>query len=153
MFLKLTPLSVKSPTKFMKKISLFIIFLFLSGIAVHAQQTGAAAIVKPDARALNQIKSGKAYLVDVRTPEEFKTGHLLNAINIDFYSPDFRKQLTKLDKRKPVYLYCRSGNRSGKSTDTLSALGFKEFCNIGGFEALKEQGLQEYKSQVAAAGK
>lgn len=135
----------------MKKISVFILVLLLSAIAVQAQQTG--TIVKPDARALAKIKAGKAYLVDVRTPEEFKSGHLLNAINIDFYSPDFRKQLTKLDKRKPVYLYCRSGNRSGKSTDTLSALGFKEFCNIGGFEALKEQGLPESKSQVVAVKK
>lgn len=123
----------------MKRTTLIIALLLFSALALHAQNT--AAIVKPSSEVLKNIKSGTAYLVDVRTPEEFNGGHLQFAKNIDFNGPEFRAQLAKLDKKKPVYLYCRSGNRSGKATDTLKVLGFTTFYNIGGFENLKGEGF------------
>ena len=42
-------------------------------------------------------------ILDVRTPQEFQSGHIQGAINIDFYAPDFPQQLDKLDKSK-VYV-------------------------------------------------
>ena len=123
----------------MKKTALIIALLLLSAFALRAQNS--AAIVKPSTEVVKNIKSGNAYLVDVRTPEEFNGGHLQYAKNINFNSPEFKAQLAKLDKKKPVYLYCRSGNRSGKATDTLKVLGFTTFYNIGGFENLKGEGF------------
>jgi phage shock protein E len=134
----------------MRKLT-YLIFLFCAtAFAVQAQHAAPQNIEKPDEQALARIKSGKAYLVDVRTPEEFNGGHLQYATNINFNSPEFKAQIGKLDKNKPVYLYCRSGNRSGKAADTLAALGFHLYHNIGGFEQLKADGFPAEQLQTSA---
>ncbi len=71
-------------------------------------------------------------VLDVRTDKEYKEGHLANAVNIDFYKDDFKSQLSKLDKKKPVFVYCAAGGRSGKTATTLSDLGFKEIYDLSG---------------------
>jgi len=137
----------------MKKL-LFLMLLFCaSEVAVQAQHSAPKNIVKADDQALARIKAGKAYLVDVRTPEEFDGGHLQYATNINFNSPEFKAQIAKLDKHKPVYLYCRSGNRSGKAADTLKSLGFHSYYNIGGFEQLKADGFPAEQLQTSASRK
>lgn len=74
-----------------------------------------------------------AQLVDIRTPQEYATGHIKNAINIDFYKPSFlNKMEATLDKNKPVYLYCRSGNRTGTASRILSEAGFKKIYDLKG---------------------
>lgn len=88
-----------------------------------------------------QVKKGKAYLVDVRTPEEYQQGHLQNSSLVDFKATDFETNIKKLPKEKPVYLYCRSGNRSGKAKALLTQWGFQEVYNIGGFQDLAGEGL------------
>ncbi len=90
---------------------------------------------------LSLVKSNVAVLVDVRTPEEFKEAHLEFAKNIDFKAEDFTSAVSKLDKNKTIYLYCRSGNRSGKALEVLKSLGFKSVYNIGGLEDLRNAGL------------
>ncbi|GGM89599.1 hypothetical protein GCM10010967_23020 [Dyadobacter beijingensis] len=137
----------------MKKLSFLILLLFATTLTVRAQQPAPKNIVKADDQALAKIKAGKAYLVDVRTPEEFDGGHLQYATNINFNSPDFKAQIAKLDKHKPVYLYCRSGNRSGKAADTLKTLGFHSYYNIGGFEQLKADGFPAGQIQTSASRK
>jgi len=71
-------------------------------------------------------------IIDVRTPEEYKSGHVEDAINIDFYAEDFDEQLNKLDRDKIYLIYCQSGNRSGKALNKMKALGFKEVYNMLG---------------------
>ena len=71
-------------------------------------------------------------LVDVRTLEEFKEGHLDKAQNICVTDDDFEKNIVKLDKDKPVYLYCRSGVRSAKAAKIMKDLGFKEIYDMEG---------------------
>ena len=66
------------------------------------------------------LKQDSVQLVDVRTAEEFCEGHIKNAINIDFFSPDFDFKMAALDNSKPLILYCRSGRRSAKSVLKLS---------------------------------
>ncbi len=127
--------------------------LFASALVAQAQHKAPKNIVKADDQALAKIKAGKAYLVDVRTPEEFDGGHLQYAKNINFNGTDFKAQIAKLDKHKPVYLYCRSGNRSGKAADTLQALGFHSYYNIGGFEQLKAEGFPAKQLQTSTARK
>ena len=81
-----------------------------------------------------QIENAEVQLVDVRTPNEYKSGHIKNAQNIDFYSPSFANQFEKIDKEKPVYVYCRSGMRSAQASKKLVAMGFKEIYDLkGGF--------------------
>ena len=76
------------------------------------------------------------YLIDVRTQEEFKSGYLEDAINIEWQNI---KNLSKeIKKDEKIYLYCRSGNRSGKATDILINLGYKNVKNIGGLKEASE---------------
>jgi len=137
----------------MRNLTFLLMLLFCSVFAVQAQHVAPGNIVKADDQALAKIKAGKAYLVDVRTPAEFDGGHLQYAMNINFNSPDFKAQIAKLDKHKPVYLYCRSGNRSAKAADTLKTLGFHAYYNIGGFEQLKAEGFPAGQLQTRAAQK
>ncbi|WP_411767768.1 rhodanese-like domain-containing protein [Winogradskyella sp. A3E31] len=71
-------------------------------------------------------------LVDVRTPDEFAAEHIENAQNIDFKSPTFEEDITKLDKDKPVVLYCKSGGRSAKCVKKLEEAGFKKIYDLKG---------------------
>ncbi len=81
-------------------------------------------------------------ILDVRTPQEFQSGHIQGAINIDFYAPDFPQQLDKLDKSKVYVLYCRSGNRSSKTVPLMKKLGFQTVYEIqGGIKAWSARGL------------
>ena len=75
-------------------------------------------------------------LLDVRTTNEVGQGAIEGAINIDYYSSDFKKNVSKLNKNKAIYVYCRSGNRSGKAMQIMTDLGFVEVYNlIGGYGA------------------
>lgn len=81
-------------------------------------------------------------LIDVRTPEEYQSGHLKDAINMDFYANDFEAKIAQLDKTKTVYVYCRSGGRSAKSAKQFEKLGFTEVYDLqGGITAWKSQNL------------
>jgi len=75
---------------------------------------------------------GDIQLVDVRTPKEFSEGHLKNAVNIDFFDTSFMEDMGKLDKNKELYIYCRSGNRSGKASKKLKAAGFTKVYDLEG---------------------
>jgi rhodanese-related sulfurtransferase len=89
------------------------------------------------------VADSNAILLDVRTPEEYQTGHLKNARLIDFYEDNFYSQIATLDKSKTVYLYCRSGSRSGQAQEKmLKELGFKKVINLkGGIQDWKNAGL------------
>lgn len=78
------------------------------------------------------INNKNVQLIDVRTPEEYAEGHLENAININVNSNNFAKQVEKFDKNKPVYIYCRSGGRSGSAGVILEKMGFKEIYDLKG---------------------
>ena len=72
-------------------------------------------------------------LVDVRTAKEYRKGHLGKAMNIDYYAKkDFEKEFEKLDKNKPLYLYCRSGFRSRKAAAKLIEMGFSKIYDLKG---------------------
>ena len=108
-----------------------IIALFSSVFGVMAQQNDAYKIL--NVQTFKDSTSNKeVQLIDVRTPEEYKSGHIKDSKNIDFYSGDFTKEFNKLNKDKPVYIYCRSGSRSKQASDKLSAMGFKEIYDLKG---------------------
>ena len=82
-------------------------------------------------------KIKKATIVDVRTPEEFKGGHIPNAINIPLDQVTTRivdfKQM-----QKPIVAYCRSGNRSAIAVSMLTQNGIKEAINGGSLEEARQ---------------
>src|ERR1700756_4194246 len=103
----------------MKNIVSITLFILLPLAWLHAQDTTKISTVattnKTPAQIEKEVKQGKALLVDVRTPEEYNAGHLQYSTNIDYKAPNFGKNISTLDKKKTIYLYCRSGNRSGKA--------------------------------------
>lgn len=87
-----------------------------------------------DAKSFHKMLSEnpKAQLVDVRTPEEYNSGHIENSQNLNIYDSNFDKEISKLDKSKPVFLYCRSGGRSSSAASKLVSLGFTEIYDLEG---------------------
>jgi rhodanese-related sulfurtransferase len=85
-----------------------------------------------------------APVLDVRTPAEFADGHLAGAVNVDVMAPDFQSRVAamNLPPDGPVYLYCRSGNRSGTAAGILRQMGHAGAVNVGGFDALRRAGAE-----------
>jgi thioredoxin len=127
----------------MKKIAVF--FLFCS--ACYGQSvvlTTDAFGKKYDSLATNQ-------LVDVRTPDEYQKGHLVNAQNVDFRGLDFDKQIEKLDKGKPVFVYCLSGGRSAGAARKMVDAGFRQVFELqGGFLKWTSAGKPVYSNKEIA---
>jgi thioredoxin len=71
-------------------------------------------------------------VVDVRTPEEFASGHLIQAQNVNWMNPDFVANSAKYDKSKPIFVYCKSGGRSHKAAEKLAELGFPNVIEMEG---------------------
>lgn len=74
----------------------------------------------------------KAQILDVRTPEEFDSEKIDNAINVDWLGDSFVTDIAKLDQSKPVFVYCKSGGRSSKAAAKLAELGFKNIYELDG---------------------
>ena len=98
------------------------------------------AVLSPDDFETKSLQVG-VQLIDVRTPAEYQTGHIANATNINFNDPNFKGLMEKLDKNKPVAVYCAAGGRSGKSAALLTQMGFKTVYDLqGGMSAWKGKG-------------
>ena len=69
-------------------------------------------------------------VLDVRTPKEFKEGHIRGATNVNFYDRSFSAQLQSLDKSRPYLVHCAVGGRSGKAVKTMQELGFTNLYHM-----------------------
>lgn len=81
-----------------------------------------------------------AVLLDVRTPAEFREGHLPGAVNVDWFAEDFNTQLETQLKGVPkdagIYLYCKKGGRSARASERLLGLGYTHVVDLtGGYDA------------------
>ncbi len=120
----------------MKKI-LLSITLMLSFLVAACQQSANNSKSINEKVSLEQfekllVDKSNALILDVRTPEEFAAGHVQGAVNLNIYDPGFKSALTKLDKTKPVLVYCKSGGRSADAATQMKDLGFGEVYNFGG---------------------
>ena len=98
-------------------------------------------ITTEEMQELSQIED--VQLVDIRTPEERKKGYIANSQNIDYNSPTFDKEIEKLDKSKPVIVYCKSGNRSAKCAEKMKNAGFVKIYDLdGGIATWKYKGFE-----------
>ena len=71
-------------------------------------------------------------VIDMRTPAEYRQGHLAGARLIDFHDPQFKSRLDRLDREKTYLVYCRSGNRTGKALSVMKDLGFQKVYHLKG---------------------
>lgn len=123
----------------MKLIIAIILATFFS--CSQSQQDGTTVKRLSPTEYKQQATTQQGALIDVRTQDEFTAGHLQGADHADFLNGDFAKSLDGLDKDKTYYLYCATGNRSGKAARLMQDAGFKNVYNIGGYQDLKSAGL------------
>jgi rhodanese-related sulfurtransferase len=71
-------------------------------------------------------------ILDIRTPEEFRDGHIEGAVNVDFRSPNFGTEIDRFDKNKTYFVYCRTGNRSHDALNLMGPLGFHSIVRLEG---------------------
>ena len=71
-------------------------------------------------------------LIDVRTAQEFTSGAIKGAVNIDYSNSNFLKNIQAFDKDEPIYLYCRSGRRSASAAKQLKEAGFTKIFDLQG---------------------
>ena len=119
----------------MKKINI-LLFLSLPVFAISSCSNGQVKstnmVLEANDFADKINATAAAVVVDVRTPEEFSKGHLKKAKNFDWNGDDFQKQISQVDKSKPVFVYCLSGGRSGLAAKQMRSDGFKEVFELSG---------------------
>ncbi len=122
--------------------SKIVLVLALLGIAalVYAKARGGENVLPPK-EFVEKHKAQGGVLLDVRTPDEYKAGHLAGAENVNFYDADFAEKIAGKDKQKTYFVYCRSGGRSGKTAAMMKEAGFASVYDMAGgmnaYEAAK----------------
>ncbi|QJC22728.1 rhodanese-like domain-containing protein [Arcanobacterium buesumense] len=117
--------------------------LVLAGCS-SAEQAQSETPAHSQAKESSQLseKDQTPMIIDVRTPEEFATGHVTGAVNFDVNDAKFQNQVKDLDKSAAYVLYCRSGHRAEGAKGYMESIGFTDVKNLGSVqEASQELGL------------
>lgn len=110
-----------------------------SPAAQGAATTAIRAEISPADYQSQFVSSGSAHLlIDVRTPEEFGTGHIEGAVNIPVES--LASRLNEVPSGQPIVVYCRSGNRSAQASNILAQAGYSTVYDLGGIIDWTAQG-------------
>lgn len=117
-----------------KKNILFIIFIIILFILVifitNIGSSKKSAINTPKVSSISDIvQDENIVLIDVRTEEEYDSGHIPRAINIPYTEIENK---VDYDKDKPIAVYCRTGKRSKEAALTLEKMGYTKIYDIGG---------------------
>jgi len=129
---------------------LCLLALFLVPVAGFGQSAGKVVHKELEPAAFRKTlrQTPDAVLLDVRTAEEYGEGHLAQARNVDYKRDDFRRQLGKLDKSKPYFVYCKAGVRSEKAADIMKELGFRRVYTLdGGIDEWEDEDLPVEKPE------
>lgn len=122
------------------------IALFFASCQGVAQKEGTINKTISPSEFEQKLKLANIQLIDVRSPEEYADGGISGSVNINYNSAEFDGEISKLDKDKPVLVYCLSGSRSGSAANKMNGMGFKEVYNMEG-------GLVKWRSEGKTAGK
>ena len=125
---------------------LIIICAIISVSAFNCQTPPDKSVTQLSPTEFEVFLDDKIQLVDVRTSDEFNLEHIDHAQNIDFFDENFSNTIDKLDKDAPVFIYCRSGKRSGQSIVEFKKVGFTKIYELkGGILNWKSEGLEIIK--------
>ena len=118
---------------------LLLLTLFLASCSQTATTGATVQSISPQAYQ-DQFGASNAghFLIDVRTPEEFASGHIAGAINIAVDTLD--QHLSEVPKDQPVVVYCHSGNRSAQATQILQNAGYGQIYDLGGVVQWQQAG-------------
>ncbi len=143
----------KNSSEILRFIHLLVFVFGISFTSCYSQQPAEKAL---DAPAFHK-KIGStpdAVVLDVRTPGEYEQGYIESAKNLDYRSPDFKTELSKLDKSKPYFIYCLSGGRSADAADFMRNNGFEVVYDLkGGILSWQKNNLPVVTSGKIAADK
>jgi len=114
----------------MKRLTLTLILAVTLPLSIWAQEAIQTITADRFATVMDSIDNYQ--LVDVRTRDEFKEGHIDGAVQYDVNKKRFKRQVNRLDRNQPVLLYCRTGKRSHQAALTLQELGFQKIINLDG---------------------
>lgn len=106
--------------------------------------TASAALTKvtpQHGQELMQQMGAELTVIDVRTAEEYASGHIEGAVNYDIEGGQFSSLIEPLDRSKPYMVYCHSGRRSAIAADAMVAAGFTEVYDLGGIADWMAAGL------------
>ena len=127
----------------MKKITLLVFaIMFLAGCSAEVSKVDYKQITTEEA-IIMMAEESDYIILDVRTPEEYESGHIKDAINI----PNeiiVDKEIAELpDKEQLIMIYCRSGNRSKQASEKLVELGYTNIVEFGGINTWTEEIVKE----------
>ena len=105
-------------------------FIYIVGLYFFVRLSKHIQIQNVDEFEKQMAATKDAQIIDVRTPREFAKYRIADAKNIDFLSFGFRKKIKKLDKTKPVMIYCLSGYRSKMVLPKFCRAGFKTIYEL-----------------------
>ena len=126
-----------------KYISVAIGVLIVSCVFSPKKQTTMNELLPNDWAELQTQTSG-SIILDVRTEEEFESGYIAGAKNLDIRGgADFISSIEELDKSKAYFVYCRSGARSGQACQLMEQMGFEQVYNLEGGVLAWEVDLEE----------
>ncbi len=131
----------------MKKIAAIIVlvvmvmggFFALSKPAHSPEVSQQPAAMLTFATVQKEVSAGSATLLDVRTAEEYQAGHFVQATNLSLQDIE-AGSLPSSAKTQPIYVYCRSGNRSAQATMVLKKAGYEVVTDLGGLDEVKAMG-------------
>jgi len=110
-----------------------IITLALLSATLLTACSSNSAVKNLDAQPFSQIAAASTtQVLDVRHSDEFASGHLVNAQNIDVEASTFTSEISKLDKHATYAVYCHSGRRSAIATEQMAKAGFDHLYNLNG---------------------
>lgn len=121
----------------MRWIALALIGVLAQGCSEAPRAPGPAE----EAAAVSAPAAEEALYVDVRTPEEYASGHVAGAINIPHDQMEARWQELAAHRDRPIVLYCRTGRRSELAIEVLEDHGFARLRNGGGLDDLSAAGV------------
>lgn len=122
-------------------VALIGVFVWQSAQSRSGTVNSAVQRLSPNQYQTSYVQNRQPHvLVDVRTPQEFASGHIAGAVNIPLQ--ELPRQLDSLPKDQPVVLYCRSGARSSTAAQMLARAGFTEIYDLGGIISWQAQGHQ-----------
>ncbi|MBL7920706.1 MAG: thioredoxin [Bacteroidia bacterium] len=115
----------------------FITIQFISIVSCNSNAQTSTIAVDEFEKGITKID---IQLLDVRTAEEYNSGHLQNALQANWNNEtEFQNRVKSLDKTKPIYIYCLSGGRSANAMQWLYSNGFSKVYNMkGGINAWKQ---------------
>lgn len=109
-----------------------IILIIAVVIVMSLSGTNKSVIQSPNSEEISEIIQDKSItIIDVRTAEEYKTGHVEGAINIPY---DEIENEVNYDKDQTIAVYCRTGVRSSEAAKTLEKMGYTKIYDLGGIE-------------------